>query len=117
MIDIAGQVADLVARLGAAGIRACSDLRDLNPPAVYVAAPTIAYRFAKGTADLDWRIVAAAPNTGRDIALGNLSVLLDAVSGVLRGAVTAARPVDLTALDGGAPLPAYEISFITPVRA
>lgn len=116
MLDLAAVVAELVDRLEAAGIRACSDLRNLNPPGVYVSAPTINYRFGKGAADLEWRILAAAPNTGRDTALANLSKLLADVAGALRGAVTSARPVDLTALDGGAPLPAYELAFTTAAR-
>lgn len=116
MIDLVSHVAALVDRLETAGVRAASDLRDLNPPAVYVPAPRIAYRFGKGTATLEWSLVLAVPNTGRDVALSNLSELLDAANQALAGIFVDARPVDLTALDGGAPLPAYEATFTTPIR-
>lgn len=110
-MDLAAAVADLVARISDAGIRATSDLRDLNPPCVYVAAPSIAYRFGKGGADLTFAIVAVAPNTGRDAALSNLSTLIADTQDALAGAITTGRPVDVTALDGGAPLPGYELTL------
>jgi len=112
-MDLAAAVAAVADKLTAAGIRSTPDLRDLNPPCVYVAAPTLAYRFGKGGADLTWQIVAVVPNSGRLAALKALSPLIDSTVTALGGAVTAGRPVDVTALDGGAPLPGYELTLTT----
>ena len=111
-IDLAGAVGELVDELRAAGIGAAADLRDLNPPAVLVPPPSIEWRFGRGAA-LEWRIVAAAPNTGTGPATVVLSRLVDAVQTALRGRVTGGRPVDLTSPDGGAPLPGYELTMST----
>jgi hypothetical protein len=112
MIDLAGAVADVVDVLRAAGIRATGDRRNLNPPAVYVPPPVIAWRFGKGTADLTWTIAAVVPNTGRVEALDNLSPLVDAVVAALP-AITEGRPIDLTGIDQGGPLPCYELTMTT----
>lgn len=115
MIHLKAAVDDLVARLASAGIPATADLRNLNPPAVYVPAPEIAWRYGKG-ADLTYRIVAAVPNTGRDTAIADLSRLIDRVQAALAGAITEGRPVDLTALDAGAPLPGYELTLTERIQ-
>ena len=117
MIDLAGEVAAVVARLKAAGLRATADLRDVNPPCVYVPPPQIAYRFGKGIADLTWTVAAIVPNTGRDVALRNLTPLIDDVAAALSATpVTTGRPIDVTGLDGGAPNPAYELTFVSRTR-
>lgn len=116
MSDLAGAVADVVARLRGAGIRAVSDLRDVNPPCVYVPPPVLAFRFGKGYADAGWTIAAVVPNSGRDTALKLLGPLIDQVIDALPASpITDGRPVDLGGLDGGAPLPAYELSFTSRI--
>ncbi len=114
MIDLASAVDQVVDTLTAAGIRATADLRHLNPPGVLVAPPDIAWRFGRG-AEATWRIVAAVPNTGTRSSIAGLSPLVDQVQAALAGAVTAGRPVDLSILDGGAPLPGYELTFTTKI--
>jgi hypothetical protein len=111
-VDLAGEVGGVVGRLKAAGIRATADLRDVNPPCVYVPPPAIAFRFGKGGADLTWTVAAIVPNTGRDVALRNLTPLIAAVTAALAATpVTGGRPIDVTGLDGAAPSPAYELTF------
>src|ERR1700710_311974 len=106
MIDVSGACEELVDLLIDAGIDACLDLRDLNPPGVYVTPPDLAYRFGKGAADATWRIVAAVGNSGRADSFPPLAELLAAAVSALPYPVTAARAVDLTPLDGGGPFPA-----------
>jgi hypothetical protein len=114
MIDLAAAVQDVVDRLVAGGVAACSDIRDLNPPAVLVAPPTIAWRFGRG-AEATWQVIATVGNAGTGPAIAALSELVDAVQEALGGAVTAGRPVDLSSPDGGAPLPGYELTFTTKI--
>lgn len=114
--DLAGAVADVVARLRAGGVRAVSDLRDVNPPCVYVTPPQLAFRFGKGYADAGWTIAAVVPNSGRDAALKLLGPLISQVAAALPATpITDGRPVDLSGLDGGAPLPAYELTFTSRI--
>jgi hypothetical protein len=114
VLDIAGAVTDVLERLAFGGVAACSDVRDLNPPGVLVYPPVIAWRFGRG-AEATWRLVLAVGNVGAGPALEALSALIDEVQEALSGAVTAGRPVDLASLDGGAPLPAYEVVFTTRI--
>ena len=114
MIDLAAQVDGVLVRLRGAGLRAVADMRDVNPPCVYVTPPQIQFRFGKGGADLTWTIAAIVPNTGRDVALKNLTPLIDKVAAALAATpVTSGRPIDVTGLDGAAPCPAYELTFTT----
>jgi hypothetical protein len=118
-MDLAAAVAGVVDLLRGAGIRATSDLRDVNPPCVYVPPPVLSWRFGKG-ATATWTIAATVPNSGRDAALKNLGPLIESVTLTLAldgSPVTDGRPIDLTGLDGGAPLPAYELSFTTRISA
>jgi hypothetical protein len=112
--DLAGAIGGVLDRLRAAGIRACADVRDVNPPCVYVPPPTIAWRFGKGYADLLWTVAAVVPATGRDVALKNLGpLLIDVADALAATPLTDARPIDLGGVDGAAPMPAYELTFTT----
>jgi hypothetical protein len=114
VIDVAAATAAMVDTLTAAGIAACLDLRDMETPGVYVPSPDLEFGIGKATAR--WRIVAAAANTGRSAALAELGPLIGAVNTALGGGVVAARPVDLTSIDGTGPRPGYELSFTTRIR-
>lgn len=109
--DLSAALADVVDALTAAGIAAVVDMRDLNPPAVYVAAPQLAFDRLRGwTAVVDlWAVVPAA---GRLQALSGLGPLLAQVIDVWPA--TAAYPADLPPLDGGDPMPAYRLTC--PIR-
>jgi hypothetical protein len=104
-------VTQLVERLSDNGIRAAVDTRDLNPPAVLVIPPDMAWRFARDTWDATWRLLLVVPNTGSGQDLVALDALIGQVRDALGGAPTTgvARTVSI---DGAHdPLPAYELSW------
>lgn len=113
-MSLAAAVQDIVDLLTAAGIRATQDLRDLNPPAVYVPPPVISWRVGKGTADAVWTMAAVVPATGRKQSLANLGPLIAAVTAVLPQIVTG-RPIDLQGIDSTGPCPAYELTMTTRI--
>lgn len=101
----------IVAQLTGGGIRATIDERDINPPAVWVKPPILSFRFGKGWSG-DWTLTAVVPDTGRDVALGALGRLVTSVQETMNWAVVTARPISLIIPGtGGAPLPAYELTF------
>ena len=119
MVDVAGAVRSVLDRLTAAGIRACLDERDVNPPAVYVAPPALAWRYARGDYDATFTAWCVVPGSGRDIALRNLGALIDQVIPALvtpDSAVVTGDPADLLVPDQAAPLPGYRLSWTERVR-
>ena len=115
MIDLGAAAQEVLNTLVAAGISAAVDMADLNTPGVFIPPPTVAYRFTKRDAEASWRLVAAVANTGRGAALAELGLLVDRVQAALGGAITSAAPVDLASVDGGGPLPGYELLFRTRI--
>lgn len=114
--QLAGAVGDLLDQLTGAGIRATADIRNINPPCVYVPPPWINWRFGKGYVDLSWTLNLVVPNSGRDVALKNLGPLLIDVYEALvpiNCAPTDARYSELTVPDGGPPMPCYEMNLTT----
>jgi hypothetical protein len=106
VLDLAGAVTEMVTTLEAAGVTACADQRDLNPPACYVAPPSIAWNRLEGwTGTVD--LYAVVPATGRVDALSALGPLVDAIVAVYPASV--GYPIDLQPLDGTDPLPAYRL--------
>jgi hypothetical protein len=113
VFDVAAVVTHVTDQLTAAGIRACADTRDLNPPAVYVGAPTVQYgRLAAWTAQLT--VYAVAPNAGRLDALTVLGPLLGQVFDVL--GPTTATPFDLIVHGAPDPLPSYRCTYTLTIR-
>lgn len=110
MVDLAGATQAVVDRLKAGGVAATADGRDLNPPAVRVNPPQLAYRFGKGGWDATWTAVAAVPDTGHTDALRALGELLEAAQAALSYAGVSARPVDVNLEDGGT-VPGYELTW------
>lgn len=115
MTDIADAVADVVARFQAAGVRATPDLADVNPPAVIVRAPAIAWRFKTRDWEASWTAHAVVNDAPGAANLLNLGDLLDQVQSAMRGAAMTARPVTVVMPDG-AELPAYEITWADRIR-
>lgn len=112
MEDLAGVVSAVVDKLTAAGLTACADQRDLNPPAVYVTPPVVTWdKLAGYTATLD--LYAVVPASGRLDALTALGPLLDAVRAVWPA--SEAFPVDLQPLEGTDPMPAYRLPLTVHV--
>lgn len=105
----------IVQRLVAAGIRAVTDERDLNPPCVLVGAPVIAFRFGRPAWDGEFRLMAVVGDSGRTTATAALDALVGDVAAALPGLITG-TPATLTGLDGSPPLPAYELTLNTHAR-
>ena len=110
-MNVAGAVQQLVDRLTAAGIRATTDERDLNPPAVFVAPPILDWRFGRGDFDAAFTVFAVTGAAGRNIDLVNLGQLLDEVTAALGLAAVHAEPADLLVPQQAAPLPAYRLTW------
>lgn len=112
MERLADAVQVIIDKLAAAGIDATDDNRNLNPPAVYVAAPVIMFDRLAGYS-LMFDLFAAVPNMGRAQAIEALGDLVLAVRAVW--GTDAAYPVDLLIPDQVDPLPAYRIPITVHV--
>lgn len=116
MPTISEAITALTDRLTAGGLRVASDVRDLNPPAVLVTPPAMHFRFADGTWDADWTVLAVAPGSGTSEALKTLSDLIDATRAALGGQPVTATPYTLTVDGQSDPLPAYQVTWSARVR-
>lgn len=108
-MSLATAVADVLAVFTAAGVRAVDDLRDVNPPCVYVIPPEGTLRFDRDRATISWAAYLVVGNAGAHAALGALSELLNKVAGTLP--ITTFTRDAVQALDGGDPLPALRLSW------
>jgi hypothetical protein len=111
MTDIAAEVQALIDLLSAAGIRACSDARDANPPCVQIPPPALVYRFG-GCSEIEYTARVMVPDSGTDAALRTVGPFLDAVVTALGGAPTRADP-DTWVLPDGATAPGYSLTWST----
>lgn len=102
--------AQVVAALTAAGIRATTDERDVNPPCVFVPAPALVPRFGGQCWDATYTLIATVPDAGRPTALAELGAMVAAVNDAL-GGVLDANPVSFAGVDGAPPLPGYAIRY------
>jgi len=116
-MDLSGATQAVVDRLLTAGIAATADERDVNPPCVFVAPPTVTWRFRRGDFDARFALWAVVPDSGRNIALANLGPLVTAAAEALDLQVVTAESDDLFVPDRSGPLPAYRIVFTQKVRA
>lgn len=98
----------VVQALRAAGARATSDPRNLNPPIILVLPPAITWRLS--CADLAFDLYAIAGDAGTPAAVAALEQLIGAARAALGGACTAAGPVDISTADAGV-LPAYRLQY------
>ena len=106
MVDVAAVVLEVAGKLEAAGLRVAVDQRDVNPPCVYVAPPTVSWDRLRGaTATLD--LYAVVPSSGRRTALVALGPLIEQVVAVWPASV--GYPTDLQPLDVTDPMPAYRL--------
>lgn len=101
----------IVARFESAGVPAVTDARNLNPPGVVVALPTLRPRFGKASCDVDATAYVVVVNAGHPGSLAELSEYVGRVleSGIY--AFTRAEPYDLTLPGGGDASPAYRLEW------
>lgn len=114
-MDLRAAAEAVVGTLTGSGVPAALDMRDLNLPGFYVAAPTLTYRFG-GCWEAEWAVFAVTMNAGRAQALAELGVLIDAAREALGGVITTATPADMDSLDGGPRLPAYRLTWTSRVE-
>jgi hypothetical protein len=114
MTDIAAEVQALIDTLTAAGIRACADARDANPPCVQIPPPALLYRFG-GCAGIEYTARVMVPDSGTDAALKTVAPFLDAVVVALGGAPTRADP-DQWVLPDGSTVVGYALTWSTRQR-
>jgi len=115
-VNLAGAVQDVVDRLVAGGVRAVLDERDINPPAVYVAPPAIAWRFGHGDFDAKFTVWCVTNAAGRSVDLVNLGDLVDQVAAALNLVTVRGDPADLVIPHQAAPLPAYRLTWGERIR-
>ena len=97
--------------------RVTLDVKDLNPPGLYLAPPIIHYRFASGTYGLEHALLVCASNTANRLeALADLSDLLVRVQRTLGDRAVTGRPADVWNQDQTAILAAYELTWIDQYR-
>jgi hypothetical protein len=106
----------IVEAIAAAGIRIALDLKDLNPPGCYLAAPELEFRYRAGDFTASYTLLAVARNTSRRLALAEIGELIVAVQSVLGERAQSGRPVDVPTNDGTAVLLGYEFSWHERVR-
>jgi hypothetical protein len=114
-VNLAEAVNGIVERLQSAGIGAADDARNINPPAVLVRAPSIAYRFGKGGYTASWELWAIVPDVGQHDALAAVSELIDQVQAALSWHLVDGRP-DNVALPDSSMLPCYILTFTETLR-
>ena len=110
MVDLEAAMQAVVDRLEAGGIRGYIDARDANPPCVLMRAPSLAYRFNKGSWDASWTAWLLVPDAGASQVLRAFGPLLEQVQNALGFAVVEARPDDTTMPDGST-LPIYVLTW------
>lgn len=115
-MNVADAVQSVVDRLIAVGIRAVRDIRDINPPCVFVAAPAIEWRFARNDFDAEFVLWVVTGAAGGDVDLTNLGEQIDDVTAALQFAAVRAEPNNLLVPEQSAPLPAYRLTFTERIR-
>lgn len=99
-----------------AGLRVFDDPKDLNPPCVYYAPPTLRFSFRVGSYECDQTLLLCSGHTVKRVQYQELSELMAAVQQALGGAVVTARPADVWSADQSAVLAAYEMTWTDTIR-
>ena len=114
MVLVYTEALDLASnRLEARGIKPCRDLRDLNPPGVYLVPGRAVFQLRAADVQVIGYLVAAG--AGVDPSLGQLDSMLEQARSALP--VVDAEPASVQLPAGGDPVPALRISVNTRVRA
>jgi hypothetical protein len=99
-----------------AGLRVAEDVKDINPPCVYYAPPTMRFRFQRNDYECDQTLILCSGNTVKRVQYQELSDLLTTVQDVLGARVVTARPADIWTADQTAVLGAYEVTWTDTIR-
>jgi hypothetical protein len=97
--------------------RVALDVKDLNPPGLYLGPPVIHYRFGQGSYALEHTLLVCASNTANRIeALADLADMLQRVQQALGDRAVLGRPADVWNQDQTAILAAYELTWTDQYR-
>lgn|SRR3954470_9560622 len=113
MTGLAGAVAGVLETFTTAGVRAVDDLRNVNPPCLYLVPPEGSFRFDRGRVDVEWVAYLVVGNAGTHAAMVALSDVVDAVAG-LHSFTTFTRDA-VADPGGGDALPALRLSWKSTV--
>lgn len=111
--DLLAQLDAYLSALTAAGVRATSDARDVNPPAVLIRPPVMTFRFGRGCIQADWVARVVLPNSGTRQAMETGVPLIEQIQTALGGVIVTATPADFELPDGGGPTPGYQLAWST----
>lgn len=113
---IISALAPILQALGAAGIRAYEDPKDINPPCAYLAPPTLRFRFGQGGYEADQTLLLCSSNTVKRAQYEELSDLMARSQSALGHRMVTARPADMWTADQTAVLAAYELTWTDTLR-
>jgi hypothetical protein len=99
-----------------AGLRVFDDPKDINPPCVYYAPPTLRFRFKANDYECDQTLLLCSGHTVKRIQYQELSDLLTTAQAALVGRLVTARPADMWTADQSAVLAAYEMTWTDLIR-
>jgi hypothetical protein len=102
--------------LVAAGLRVVEDPADINPPCVYLAPPTLRFRFGQGSYEVDQTLLLCSSNTVKRAQYEELSDLMARSQSALGHRMVTARPADIWTADQTAVLAAYEMTWTDTIR-
>jgi hypothetical protein len=99
-----------------AGLRVTEDPKDINPPCVYYAPPTLHFRFRKSDYEVEQTLLLCSGNTNKRTQYQELSDLLTRCQDALGQRVVTARPADMWTADQTSVLGAYELTWTDTIR-
>jgi hypothetical protein len=102
--------------LVAAGLRVFLDPKEVNPPCVYLAPPTMRFRFRQGDYECDQTLLLCSGNTVQRAQYEELSDLLARSQSALGYRMVTARPADMWTADQTAVLAAYEMTWTDTIK-
>ena len=106
----------IITALQDAGVRVYEDPKDVNPPCVYLAPPTLRFRFNRLDYEMDVALVICSSNTVKRAQYQELSDLLMTVQAALGVPGVTARPVDMWTADQSTLLGAYELTWTSTYK-
>lgn len=106
----------IMTALQSAGLRVYEDPKDVNPPCVYMAPPTLRFRFNRADYEVDQTLVLCSSNTSKRAQYQELSDLLMKVQDALGFQAVTVRPADIWTADQSAVLAAYELTWTDTFR-
>jgi len=106
----------IIQALLGAGLRVFDDPKDINPPCIYYAPPTLRFRFKGNDYECDQTLVLCSGHTIKRIQYQELSDLLTRAQAALVGRMVTARPADMWTADQTAVLAAYELTWTDLIR-